>query len=142
MIGSQQSDGNPPYIQGAAGILRAYTGGAGLQTTVSFTATALPVWAEVPSHRFAVVDGAQQAVTYACVGVGTNAATGDGTGSLNRYSSYGFRFPQAAPGALGVAPALLADRISACTIAYNPVNQRDGLVEITLTITQQGRCDT
>lgn len=136
VIGSQQSDGNPPYIQGAAGILRAYTGGTGLQATVSFSNTALPVWAEVPSHRFAVVDGTQQAVTYACVGVGTNVATGDGTGGLNRYSNYGFRFPQAAPTTLGVAPALLADRISACTIVYNPVNQRDGLVEITLTITR------
>lgn len=142
VIGSQQSDGDPPYGNPpssdtvAGNILRAYTGGAGLQTTVSFTPIALPVWAEVLSHRFAVVDGTQQAVTYACVGVGTNVATGDGTGSLNRYSSYGFKSAQATPGTLGVAPALLADRISACTIAYNPVNQRDGLVEITLTITR------
>lgn len=139
VIGSTQSDGNPPYDQKVGGILRAYSGGAGAQTTVNFSATALPAWAEVPGHRFDVVDGAQQAVTYACEGAGINAATGDGTGSLNRYASYNFNEVQVAPAALGVAPSVLANRLSACTITYNPVNQRYGLLEISLEITRANR---
>ena len=135
VIGSTQSDGNPPYDSTAAGILRAYTGAVGAQTTVTFTATSLPLWAELTSQRFTVVDGTQGAVTYACVGAGTNPANGDGTGSLNRYAAYGFNPVQLAPAALGV-PAVLADRLSACTLAYNAISQRNGLLEINLSITR------
>jgi MSHA biogenesis protein MshO len=134
VIGSTQSDGNPPYDASAAGIRRGYTGAAGPQATVSFTATALPVWAELPSQRFDVVDGTQQAVTYACEVVGIDA-NGDGTGSLNRYAAYGYNSPQLPPASLGV-PALLADRVSACAITYNAISQRNGLLEINLSITR------
>jgi MSHA biogenesis protein MshO len=134
VVGSTQSDGNPPYDASAAGIRRAYTGAAGPQATVSFTATALPVWAELPPQRFDVVDGAQQAVTYACEVVGIDA-NGDGTGSLNRYAAYGYNSPQLPPASLGV-PAVLADRLSACAITYNAISQRNGLLEINLSITR------
>ncbi|MDP1995947.1 MAG: prepilin-type N-terminal cleavage/methylation domain-containing protein [Gallionella sp.] len=133
VIGSTQSDGNPPYDTSVAGILRAYTGAAGAQTTVNFTATALPIWAELPSQRFDVVDGAQRAVTYACVGGGV--VNGDGTGNLMRYSNYGFNV---AP--TSVTPAILASKVD-CTktsIEYDIPNQRFGLLAVRLTLTSGG----
>jgi MSHA biogenesis protein MshO len=147
VIGSTQSDGNPPYQNPAAaacGVAATTTcirraipaAGAGANRQfVRVTATfPLPAFAEVPGQRFAVVDGTQGAVTYSCDGVGINA-NGDGTGSLNRYALYGYLPAQQAPATLG-APALLADKLSACTIAYSPFNQRNSLVDITLTITR------
>lgn len=134
VIGSTQSDGNPPYDATVAGIRRAYVGVVGAQAAVTMTATALPVWAELQSQRFDVVDGAQQAVTYACNNIGI--ANGDGTGTLDRYQAYGYNAAQVAPGALGVVPAVLLNRISACTITYNPVSQLNGLLEVELTITR------
>jgi len=137
VVGSTQSDGNPPYDSLVAGVRRPYLGALGAaQASVTFAATAYPLWAELPSHRFDVVDGAQGAVTYACEGALGLNANRDGTGSLNRYAAYGFNLPQVAPAALGVAPAVLADRLSACTITYTAVNQRNGLVEIQLAITR------
>lgn len=134
VIGSTQSDGNPPYVATVAGIRRAYVGVVGAQAAVTMTATALPVWAELQSQRFDVLDGAQQAVTYACNNIGI--ANGDGTGTLDRYQAYGYNAVQAVPAALGVVPAVLLNRISACTITYNPVSQLNGLLEIELTITR------
>ncbi|HEU0187964.1 MAG TPA: type II secretion system protein [Gallionellaceae bacterium] len=136
VVGSTQSDGNPPYNTAAAGILRAYTGATGApQATVNFTATALPVWAEVQGQRFDVVDGAQQAVTYACIGtLGALNANGDGQAQLVRYWNYGFNPAQVAP-PLG-PPAVLADRVSGCAITYNAISQRNGLVTLTLAITR------
>ena len=148
VIGSTQSDGNPPYNTAVTGILRAYNGVAGSQTTVSFNNPAgLPVWAEVSGQRFDVVDGAQQAVTYACEGVNTDAS-GNGTGQLMRYWKYGFYTSQPVPPITTQAPvppnatlvqnAILADKVSTCNIVYNLVNQRNGLVAITLGITRGG----
>ena len=134
VIGSTQSDGNPPYSTAAAGILRAYTGAAGAQTSVNFSATALPVWAELPSQRFDVVDGIQQAVTYACENPGTDA-NGEGTGQLRRYAGYGFNAAQANP-PVGGASAILADRVSGCAIVYDLPSQRFGLVSVRLTLTR------
>ncbi len=137
VIGSTQSDGNPPYDPSTAGILRAYTGAAGLQTTVNFTATALPTTAALPSHRFDVVDGAQRAVTYVCEGTqgGVLDANQNGQGKLMRYSNYGFNLVQVLP---TVGGAILADKVSACTIDYDIPNQRFGLVAVRLTLTSGG----
>ncbi len=137
-IGSTQSDGNPPYNYptAASGVLRAYIGAAGPQATVTFTNTALPIWAELPSQRFDVVDGNQQAVTYACVGSGTDAS-GNGIGQLMRYWQYGFNATQVNPPAGGLS-ALLAKNVSGCSIDYNPINQRFGLLAVTLTLTTGG----
>ncbi len=129
VVGSTQSGGNPPYDTSAAGVLRAYNGAAGAQTTVVFDNTAaLPVWAELSSQRFDVVDGAQRAVTYACEGVGKDA-NGNGTGQLKRYWNYGFNV---APSGSG---AILATRVSDCTINYDLPNQRFGLLAMRLTLT-------
>lgn len=131
VAGSTQSDGSLPYSTAASGVLRAYAGAAGAQTTVSITNTAgLPATAELPSQRFDVVDGAQRAVTYRCAGtLGTLDANGNGQGQLVRYANYGFNIAPAG------TPAVLADRVSACTIDYDLPNQRFGLVGIRLTLT-------
>ena len=150
VIGSTQSNGNPPYDT-SAGILRAYTSqtvASGVQT-VNFTATALPVWAELASRRFDVVDSVQQAVTYACIGtLGVLDANNNGQAQLVRYWNYGFYVGQPVPPVTVQAPvppnltpvlnAILADRVSACNIVYDLVNQRNGLVAITLGITRGG----
>lgn len=132
VVGSTQSDGIPPYSTAAAGILRAYAGAAGPQTSVTITnAVGLPIWAELPSQRFDVVDGAQQAVTYACEGLGIDA-DGNGTGQLRRYWNYGFNV---APGG---SSAILANRVSACSIVYDLPSQRFGLLAVQLTLTSGG----
>lgn len=133
VVGSTQSDGIPPYDTTAAGVLRAYAGTAGAQTTVTFTNTALPVWAELPSQRFDVVDGAQRAVTYACVGGGV--VSGEGTGNLVRYANYGFNVSPTS-----VTPSILASKVD-CTqtgIDYDVSNQRFGLLAVRLTLTSGG----
>jgi len=138
VVGSTQSDGNPPYDQTSSGILRPYTGPAGLQTSVTFTnpAPGLPAWAELPSQRFDVVDGSQQAVTYTCENVGVDSG-GNGTGQLKRYWKYGFNPTQQNPPAGGQS-AILADKVSACTIDYVLSNQRFGLLAVRLTLTSSG----
>ncbi len=136
VVGSTQSDGNPPYDNVSTnGVLRAYTGAAGSQTTVKITAMQFPEFASLESQRFEVISGSDQAVTYACENVG---GTTNGTGTLKRYSVYGFKLAQLAPASLGVSGTLLADKISACSISYNNINQRNGLVAISLTITRSG----
>jgi MSHA biogenesis protein MshO len=130
VVGSTQSDGVPPYDNTVTGVLRKVTAMANGNTTVTFAAPVLPVWAELPSQRFDVVDGAQQAVTYACEGV--NTVNQNGTGQLVRYWNYGFAH------ILGATKAILADKISACTIDYAIPNQRFGLLAVRLTLTSGG----
>lgn len=134
VVGSTQADGNPPYDSSATGILRAYTGTAGSQTAVNITATQFPGSAQLSGQRFEVVPGDQQAVTYACENVGGAV---DGTGTLTRYWAYGFNTSQVAPPLAG-SSALLADKISACSIVYDMVNPRNALVTVSLTITRGG----
>ena len=135
VVGSTQSDGNPPYSQAAAGILRQVTAMTNGNTTITFAAPVLPVWAELPSRRFDVVDGAQRAVTYACEAPGGGACAtvdGNGTCQLKRYWNYGFNI---APGG---SSAILADRVSGCAIDYDLPNQRFGLLAVRLTLTSGG----
>lgn len=142
VVGSTQSDGNLPYDTSAAGVLRAHSDASlGAQTSVVLAAGASqwPAFAELPGQRFDVVSGEQQVVTYACENVGV--AGGEGAGTLRRYWKYGFQATQKTPAqlsALAHSEAVLADRISACNIVYDVVNQRNGLVAITLGITRGG----
>ncbi len=146
VIGSTQSNGNPPYqnpTDPACAIAATTTcirrpidfGWLGNQQTVHMTPTdPLPSFALLEGQRFEVVPGDQQAVTYACDNIG---GITDGTGTLTRYWAYGFNPVQIAPPLVG-SSALLANNISACSIAYNTANPRNGLVSITLTITRGG----
>jgi MSHA biogenesis protein MshO len=142
VIGSTQSNGNPPYSKTFAGngVRRPYMGTTGLQTVVMITNEQYPAFAELEGHRFDVVDGTQQAVTYACVATGGGAcssAGGEGNCTLRRYWLYGYNAMQSAPPLVGQS-AILADHVSACSIVYDQVNQRNGLVAMTLGITRGG----
>lgn len=113
------------------GARRPYIGATGTFTNVQILGVQFPLTAVAfPSHHFDVVPGDQQAVTYSCENLGVS--NGDGTGTLRRYWNYGFNVPQAAP-PLGGSSALLADKISSCSFAYDATNQ---LVTITLGITR------
>ncbi|HEU0219925.1 MAG TPA: prepilin-type N-terminal cleavage/methylation domain-containing protein [Gallionella sp.] len=134
VVGSTQSDAVPPYDTSATGVLRQATavGAVGAVQNITMAgAASLPAFAQLDSQRFQVVDGIQQAVTFACETVGTSAA-GDGTGKLMRYWGYGFTHT------LGATKALLADKVSACTIDYDVTNQRFGLLAVRLTLTSGG----
>ena len=132
VVGSTQSDGSLPYDATVNGVRRAYSAYAHPLVTI-VNAVGLPYTAKLSSQRFDVVDGTQQAVTYACEGVGTDAA-GNGTGQLVRHWGYGF------DGDFSAAPeshAVLADRVSACALTYAPANQRFGLLSVSLTLTSE-----
>lgn len=119
------------YDAGASGSLRAYAGADGLQRNVAIAPLALPEKSQ--GQRFFVVDGGQQAVTYACVGrLGALNADGDGQAQLVRRWAYGFNpVPRAPSGGLG---AMLADRVSDC--AFDAAGDR--LVGVRLTLTAGG----
>ena len=104
-------------------------------TTVTFAAPVLPAWAEIPSRHFSVVDGAQRAVTYACVGSGARDASGNGTGQLIRYANYGFN-------ATPANGAILANKVELCSFDYDVTNQRFGLLAVQLTLTSGGESVT
>ena len=135
VVGSTQSSGALPYDQTATGVLRKITGVAvtgGLQS-ISISGVLLPPSAQLDSQRFQIVDKTAQAVTYSCENVNIDAS-GNGTGTLKRYSGYGFNgptIPSAAP--------VLANNISACSFVYAIGSyQHDGLVGLSLQITQSG----
>jgi len=144
VVGSTQSDGSLPYSTAASGVLRAYAGAAGAQTTVTMTnAVGLPSTAELQSQRFDVVDGSQKAVTYRCSGtLGSLDASGNGQGQLVRYSNYGFNAAPSGP------PTVLADKVSACIIDYDLPAKPDsslsrfGLVGVRLTLTSSNESVT
>lgn len=91
-----------------------------------------------PSSSFQVVSGTEQAVFYSCSNVGTDAK-GNGTGTLYRFSAYGFN--AAVPGVCPTPTAstpVLATNISACEFHYNTnALQRNGLVWLTLTMSKE-----
>jgi MSHA biogenesis protein MshO len=116
-----------------------------VKVTSGFT---LPAFSELDtplydSQRFDVVDGTQQAVTYACVG-GSVDANGNGLGQLMRYWSYGYQASQQTPAAISAmsthSQAILADKVDCnnSSIVYNTANQRYGLLTVLLTLTSNG----
>ena len=136
VIGSTQSDGSTAYDTSASGVLRAYTGSAGAQSNVAITQTQFPFFAQFSFQRFDVVDSALQAVTYSCEGTQVLLdASGNGQASLVKHWGYGFNKVQVAPTSLGGSKAVLADKLSACAISYVVVNQRYGLLSMTLSMT-------
>ncbi len=136
VIGSTQSNGNPPYDATATGIRRAYSGAAGApQPIVVIPALRFPAFAELQSQRFDVVTSP---VTFACIGALGTDANGNGTASLVRYAGYGFNVAQVAPPFAAGTADILANNVSGCAIEYSLPNQRNGLVSITLTLTRGG----
>ncbi len=135
VIGSTQSDGNPPYNKTAIGVRRPFTGVTGTKTAITITGTVFPTSAwYLVGYRFEIVPGNEQAVTYACT-EGLN--NGDGTGTLTRYWGYGFNVAQVAP-PLGGNNAVLADHVESCNFVYDTTNARNSLLAVTLQITRGG----
>jgi len=103
-------------------------------TTLTITPKQFP--SESPASRFQVVGAAEQMVGFGCVG-----------STLYRYTHANMSTGGcAAPGALssGVTANVLAENVSPCTLIYEPpgsgtgVNSRNGIVSISLGITQSG----
>lgn len=145
VVGSTQVDGNPPYqdptdatctVPTIRRLVSAVVTGASVPQKVVLTSLcALPSVAKLASQRFDVVSASEQAVTYACNNVATDAH-GDGQGELRRYWAYGFNAALTDPTTLITgSSALLATKVSGCSINYTNVNQRNGLVAIHLTLT-------
>jgi MSHA biogenesis protein MshO len=148
VVGSYDSSGNPAYnktsstVSGVVvgGVLRDYTDGAGDKAFVTMAGAArLPDAAEVDGHRFEVVPGDQQAVTYACINMhgGALNANGDGQGTLTRYWAYNILAAQPVP-PLGNPSAILAGNVSECHFVYDTISQNSSLLAVRLTITRGG----
>lgn len=138
VVGSTQSDASLPYLTTVSGVLRSITASAVTGTTHSITlagAALLPASAKLDNQRFQIVDGAQQAVTYACVPLpcGLNVS-GNGSCTLTRYWRYGFGHPL--PPIATAQSAVLADHVSACNFSFDVINQRNALLGITLQLTR------
>jgi MSHA biogenesis protein MshO len=138
VIGSTQSDGSLPYlaVTDVSSVRRVIATANASAAILNFTSTlAWSSAASLDSQRFQIVDGTQNAVTYACVGtLNTLSAAGGGQAQLIRYWNYGFNAAQVLP--TTGSSAILADNVSACAIDYEVVNQRNGLLAITLKITK------
>jgi MSHA biogenesis protein MshO len=112
---------------------RLATAGSGL-SQVMFTPTANPLPFPSPSSRFQIVG---TPVTFACE-----------AGTLWRFSGYGFSLTHpptfvALNGAVGRVRDALATNVSTCNFAYDAgVLQRNGLVSIALTLSQDGEAVT
>ncbi|QBE66665.1 prepilin-type N-terminal cleavage/methylation domain-containing protein [Pseudoduganella lutea] len=91
--------------------------------------------------RFVVVPDAQKAVFYTCQNAGVDA-NGTGTGTLYRFSGYGF--DAAAPTACKVPQAdtaVLASRIARCEFTYDPnpgSEQAAGYLQMRLRLSEGG----
>lgn len=112
-----------------------YTAGGGVlpgEDHIVLAATKLfPL--ESPGRRFFVVSGP---VTFACV-PGAVDGSGNGTGTLRRWSGYTIALAQATSLPAGAADALLANYVTACTIQYTPLPlQSRGLVSVQVTLTR------
>ncbi len=116
--------------------LSGYAGG-----TLSFAAEHFQI--SSPENRFQLVSRDEEAVSFVCTGVGTDAS-GNGTGTLWRVSHYGFIAP--APGAcqnVAAGPpsisSILATQVSRCVFSYAPgVVERSAIVSMRLNVTQAG----
>ena len=91
--------------------------------------------------RFVVVPDAQKAVFYACANAGIDA-NGTGTGTLYRFSNYGF--DAAAPSACkapAADTAVLASRVALCEFTYDPnpgSQQAAGYMQMRLRLSDRG----
>ena len=126
----------------------AITYGAETQMTTSGRATAYPL--ESGSKRFQVIPAQEQVVSYVCTGAGLTAA-GEGTGTLRRYARADLL--TATGGTVYAAPAtcvalesgmklhlasaaVLAQNVSACSFSYDPLNQTNATVQMSLSLTR------
>lgn len=79
-------------------------------------------------------------VFYACSGTGVNAS-GDGTGTLYRYTSYGYNaaYPSSCGQPTGSGAAVLATKVKSCRFIYDPnqgATQQSGFVSMQLELSR------
>ncbi len=124
------------------GTADAYSGG-NMATVADATANSITLTApklfpfESPGNRFQVIPNSEQAVFYVCSNAGTDTS-GNGTGTLYRFSGYGINAaaPAGCPTPVVDTP-ILADHVSACTFTYTGgVTERSGLVSMQLSLTK------
>lgn len=92
------------------------------QITIGPPATLFPF--QSPNNRFHVIPSQETIVSYVCAG-----------GVLFRNTNYGLGLPQSCPAAAPAPPgarAIMANGATACTFTYDNVMQRNGLVQMTL----------
>ncbi len=92
--------------------------------------------------RFVIVPDAQQAVFYVCSNAGVDGQQ-NGTGTLTRYSRYGFvaGYPASCAAPAGATAATLATRVKSCSFVYDPnlgATQQSGFVSMQLELTRNG----
>lgn len=105
-----------PATGGNKSLLTATATGSGGENVIRFQSHTFPL--ESPGRRFHVISGP---VTYVC---------DPAAGTLRRFSGYAISAVQPTPPA-GTS-ALLAQGITACTVVYDQVNERTGVVSIWL----------
>jgi MSHA biogenesis protein MshO len=89
--------------------------------------------------RFVIVPKAKQAVTYFCSQPGTDSKT-TGTGTLYRFSGYGFNASLSCPAPTATTPKL-ATEVGSCSFSYNPnagATQESGFMQIQLQLIDEG----
>jgi MSHA biogenesis protein MshO len=99
---------------------------------------------ESGGKRFHVISAAEHVVSYVCVG-----ATVARAGTLFRYARPALTAAYTTPASCAALqltmladltnpPAVLAQNVSTCSFVYDPANQRDAIVQITLGLTLSG----
>lgn len=139
VIGNQSAD----EVYGGASRATIASVGAPPSATLGASRITLTAAEQFPvgyeGGRFVVVPQATQAVTYRCVTPGLDAG-GDGTGTLLRYSRYGFNTNgTCVPAATGIVVSTVATHVSRCLFTYDPnrgATQQSGYLEVQLGITQ------
>ncbi|AKU21357.1 prepilin-type N-terminal cleavage/methylation domain-containing protein [Massilia sp. NR 4-1] len=94
--------------------------------------------------RYFLVSPTQRAVTYACVNAGLDAR-GTGTGTLYRFSNYGFNAAISSCPTPNTATPVLATRVASCNFAYDPnpgAIQGSGYMRISLGLSEAGETVT
>ncbi len=105
------------------------------------TVAALSIDPAYNNARFSIVPAAQQAVFYACNNAGVDAS-GNGTGTLYRFSGYGFSINNTCPVPSANTP-IVATNVESCTFTYDPnagtAGLNTGYMQIQLRLTQNNQ---
>ncbi|GAB2838767.1 hypothetical protein GCM10027277_02120 [Pseudoduganella ginsengisoli] len=83
------------------------------------TIGALKIDTGYDNARFAIVPASQQAVFYVCSGATGVNTSGDGKGTLYRFSKYGFAQNTSCPTPTSSTP-IVATKVEKCTFVYDP----------------------
>ena len=106
------------------------------ETTLTISQTS-PFPLPSPGNRFHVVPDKERVVSYACTSQGTLVRAVN-TGSITKNCQSGGTVTAGA----AVQVNVLAKNVSACSFAYDTSSQRDGLLRLTLGVTDSGETVT